>query len=83
MSAKGVVKYDAGNWTQEEIQELKILDYVVLLFLTFILGILILANIAKYCITDTTLRKNIGFYNASYQYDYVNLQTFDYSSPFS
>lgn len=57
--------------SKEEIQKLKILDYGVLLFLSIILIILILANVARYATTDKTLKKKLGFYNAGYQYDYI------------
>lgn len=62
-----ILMYDS----KEEIQKLKILDYCVLVFLSLLLVVLILANIAKYVIFDKSLKKNIGFYNDSYQYDYI------------
>lgn len=58
--------------SKEEIQNIKILDYCVLVFLSLLLVVLILANIAKYTISDKSLKKNIGFYNASYKYDYIS-----------
>ena len=62
-----ILMYDS----KEEIQNLKILDYCILLFLSFILGILIFANVAKYYVSNTNLKKTIGFYDATYQYQYI------------
>lgn len=63
-----ILMYDS----KEEVKKSGLLDYCVLPFLSFIFVVLILANIAKYSISDKTIRKNIGFYNASYQYNYIN-----------
>ena len=63
-----ILMYDS----KETIQKLKVLDYCILIFLSFIFIILIFANVAKYCATDKNLKRTLGFYDASYQYDYIN-----------
>lgn len=62
------IMYDSN----QEVQELKIVEYGILTFLNIILVILILANVAKYNITDKRTKKDIGFYEASYKYNYIN-----------
>lgn len=62
-----ILMYDS----EEQIKTLKIVDYLVLIFLFIILVNYILANIAYYGIEDKELRKKLGYYAAYYKYEYI------------
>lgn len=64
----GILMYDV----REDIKYTKKWDYPVLGFLSVILLILIMANIAQDCLLDKKLKKKIGFYAVYYRYDYIN-----------
>lgn len=58
--------------TKEQIFGFGNVDYFVFAFLSILLVVCIMTDVAKYGIHDEKLKSKVGFYVASYQYDYID-----------
>ena len=54
---------------------IEIVDYIVFGILTIALATLICGSIAKYCVEDENIKKNLAPYNSKYTFEYINSQT--------
>lgn len=64
--------YDIENKPKLSGKYAQIIDYVIFTCLAIILVILICASIAKYCVKDENIKKNLAPYNSKYTYNYIN-----------
>lgn len=61
--------------TKTKCKFVEIADYIVFAILISILATLICASIAKYCVEDKAIKKNLAPYNSKYAFEYINSQT--------
>ena len=72
---KKINKNKKEKLTKAKCKIIEIVDYIVFVILAIVLATLICGCIAKYCVEDETIKKNLAPYNSKYTFEYINLQT--------